>query len=562
MKTIRTLYGYPSTPGFLAKIFARCIEAFGRAWVSPPAKRRLKRERAVWTSLLLLAAAGPVSAERLMDNYEELRKSEEAYSSTLYFLDVIQDTAAEVGPREAAVIERPVPSADRGDVVRRVREAWEKKLSELPSPRLFIDTSSAEFQRAKQLTNVEELNQALSGPVTLELLEAITFERNPKLRELRESWRLACEKLARALYLDNILQQYKASSAAWGPAQASQETLPPFIEPPRPMLTLKGEVALQEILIEEKKFEIGVRDLMTELRQAYNENLYLLQAIRIARDSQTLLTDFESAARKKYEHHAASLLDVLKAQVELSKIGQELVTLEENHKTVLARLNTLVARSWDAPLGTPSDVVDVPLPLPLADIHALAIRERQEFHLLELQIKRMGLVAEVVSRATYPDPDAEIGPPGEDTVSPGAEAIATPAFDLRRDLKPVFWFGINDAPLLELYREIEILRQELAGMRDVHHHFDVSEALFRIDEARRQRDLHRTTLLSQASQSLDSARIAYQSGTASILDLLDAQRSWLDFNLAHHGFIRDYRMNFSKLEQLVGKRLTGPGIQK
>ena len=38
--------------------------------------------------------------------------------------------------------------------------------------------------------------------------------------------------------------------------------------------------------------------------------------------------------------------------------------------------------------------------------------------------------------------------------------------------------------------------------------------------------LYRTTILPQAEQSVDAARVGYRAGKAGFLELIDAQRAW------------------------------------
>lgn len=64
--------------------------------------------------------------------------------------------------------------------------------------------------------------------------------------------------------------------------------------------------------------------------------------------------------------------DVLKAQVELSRIVNELITLEQLKETAIARINALLNRHPDAPLGAPEEIDITELTVSLKELYEKA----------------------------------------------------------------------------------------------------------------------------------------------------------------------------------------------
>ena len=80
-------------------------------------------------------------------------------------------------------------------------------------------------------------------------------------------------------------------------------------------------------------------------------------------------------------------------------------------------------------------------------------------------------------------------------------------------------------------------------------------ALFKIDDATRRIRLYRDSLLPRASEALDLTLSAYRTGSATVLDLIDSERSLLEFQLSLWQACRDYSIGEAHIEHLVGKPL-------
>jgi outer membrane protein TolC len=65
-------------------------------------------------------------------------------------------------------------------------------------------------------------------------------------------------------------------------------------------------------------------------------------------------------------------------------------------------------------------------------------------------------------------------------------------------------------------------------------------------------ELYRTTLLPQAEQSLRVAEAAYQSDRIDFLNLLDSDRTLVDFRLEYFRNLAEYGKNVAHLERALG----------
>ena len=63
---------------------------------------------------------------------------------------------------------------------------------------------------------------------------------------------------------------------------------------------MKGQVITEDVLIAQKEFEIALRDLVTEIKLAYYDYLFVIEATRINEENQKLLQQMIAIAQTKF----------------------------------------------------------------------------------------------------------------------------------------------------------------------------------------------------------------------------------------------------------------------
>jgi outer membrane protein TolC len=88
----------------------------------------------------------------------------------------------------------------------------------------------------------------------------------------------------------------------------------------------------------------------------------------------------------------------------------------------------------------------------------------------------------------------------------------------------------------------------------------VRRAGFDYRDAQRKYDLYSHTLLPKARQLVKAREGAFRGGTASFLDLVDAQRVLLEFNLAVARARADRGKSLARIEALLGQSVTSSHV--
>ena len=87
----------------------------------------------------------------------------------------------------------------------------------------------------------------------------------------------------------------------------------------------------------------------------------------------------------------------------------------------------------------------------------------------------------------------------------------------------------------------------------------IQRVLYDYRDAERKIDLYRDTLVPKARQSLRSTEAAFRAGTSSFLDLIDAERTLLDFELSYERASTNRAQRLAELEKLVGRSIPRMG---
>ncbi|MHC4639946.1 MAG: TolC family protein [Planctomycetota bacterium] len=102
-----------------------------------------------------------------------------------------------------------------------------------------------------------------------------------------------------------------------------------------------------------QRYEAKKLKLFFEVKNTFYEYVYLAKAIEIARENLELIKDFEEVALTKYVGAAAGHPDIVRAQVELARLEDQLRTLEGLREPIVAQLNAVLNRKSSGLLPWP-----------------------------------------------------------------------------------------------------------------------------------------------------------------------------------------------------------------
>lgn len=84
---------------------------------------------------------------------------------------------------------------------------------------------------------------------------------------------------------------------------------------------------------------------------------------------------------------------------------------------------------------------------------------------------------------------------------------------------------------------------------------DLKMALYNFRDAERKIDLYRDTLVPKAEQQITVIQQAFAAGKTDFLDVIDAERTLLEFQLSFERALANHAQRLAKIEMLIGKEI-------
>lgn len=387
------------------------------------------------------------------------------------------------------------------------------------------------------------------------------LDNNPEITASEARWKMFTGRIAQARSLDDPMLMLKIQNGIISdPLDFSRDPMTQKVIGISQQLPfwgkrdLKAEVATKEAesyrwQVEERKLE-----LVRMVKETYWQIYMVDRSLQITERNIGIMDDFIALAETRYTVGQGAQQDVLRAQVEKSKMLDMLINQEQQRKSLVAALNTLLARPVDTPVGTISDPVVSALAFSAIDLQRLAEEQRPQFKSLAAQIDQGKAAHRLAERENYPDVNlsfeymqrnAAMEDEGLDMYSAGV-TFNLPVYRERRQAMR----AESSSAVSMAAAETNILRNSIAG--------GIADLLAQLERRLKLADLYRTGIIPQAEQALESTIISYRVGKADILMLLDSRVTLFNYERNYYESVADYHMNLAQLEALVGQDLSGP----
>jgi outer membrane protein TolC len=319
--------------------------------------------------------------------------------------------------------------------------------------------------------------------------------------------------------------------------------------PGRGKRDLRVAIAEKDVALARNDVAIRTRQIVNDVKQAYALLFIARKATEVHLASVDLLRQIADVSQAKYATGRISQQDVLKPVVELSKLHGDLLMFQEQAGLAAARLNVLMARPPEAPIGALTEPTEQTLLPASTELQRLALDRQPELQRMRVEVGRAE--AEVASAKQEYKPDFTVQGgyllmPGQTDAWLGRVGITWPRAPWSRDK--------ISAHIKEQIASSETAKARERAMQNMVR-LAVQEAYVRAKSAQDRAALLRTTILPQAQQTLDVSRIAYQSDRLDFQAVIDNQRMLLDAQLGYVRALSEFEQATADLERAIGADL-------
>ena len=419
-----------------------------------------------------------------------------------------------------------------------------------------------EYYRVESVTYSEEQGSSPAAEMPLiddgsTLSDYLVYAalHNPGLEAAFNDWKAALEEIRQVRSLPDPRFTYvyyvEAVETRVGPQEQSFALAQTF--PWLGKLQRRGDVAYEASEAAREMYEAEKLRLFYRVKHAYYELYYLDRSISVTRDNIRLVSNLEAVARGKYETGGIPYAAVVKAQVELGKLEDHLTTLEDLRGPVAARLNTALGRSPDSNLPEPGPVDMEEVAFTDAEILGMLEDRNPELLALGFMTAREEAAMSLAKHSYVPDITlgARVIQTGE-ALDPAMPESGKDAVMATLSLNLPIWVGKYRAAQKEAQARHHASAKRLED-RENQLLTDLKMALFHFRSAERKIDLYGDSLVPKAEQSVSASQRAFSADRADFFDLVEAQRTLLEFQLSYERALADRAQKLAEIEMLVGR---------
>src|SRR5256884_2628586 len=383
------------------------------------------------------------------------------------------------------------------------------------------------------------------------------LENNPAIKEAENRWSAAIQRVRQAYAWDD-------------PRVAGESRVRRFVDvPPNAFMDqtlgieqlipitgknlVRGRVAAAEAFSALQEARRAQLDVIAKARATYFQLANAYDQLEINSKNLTSLKQITDISRSRYEAGLETAANALIAETDYSKLQETRRDLERNLSDAQSQLNTVMNRDAFAPLGPPAAATLNEASLSVTKLHAITLAQRPEVQIARAKIDGEKSKLQLAHRAWIPDPALMVkGQRYNDAAEAVSELDAGVSFTIPWVNPAKYAAGVREARAniaateqgleREQKEALRLLRDQLAKIETFHHHVE----------------LFRDKLVPQAQQAFEATRLSYESGTATFLDWISAQRNLRDIEAMGREHLTHYQIAVAELEAVIGADIYSP----
>jgi len=322
---------------------------------------------------------------------------------------------------------------------------------------------------------------------------------------------------------------------------------------------LMKEMASKEAEAVSTEIQGKIHQIIKDVKTAYYDLSHNYRTTEVTQRNKRILEDFAKIAEARYSVGEGIQQDVFKAHVEVFKMVDDLIMLGQRKRALEAKLNALLNRPPETPMGEPEEVVLRKFPFTIEELQKMALEMNPTLKGMKKMIEAKEKAHALAKREYYPDFNFKFAY-GQRDNSPDMR---------RRDMLtgmvemniPIFYKSKQGRKVAETKAEILATEAQYRAMKN-EVLFMITDMASMIQRGERQIELYKTGILPQTSLQINSALSSYRVNKADFMTLLDSQMTLYKYELEYHQALTEYEKNVAGLGAAIGKQILERGENK
>ncbi len=310
-------------------------------------------------------------------------------------------------------------------------------------------------------------------------------------------------------------------------------------------LRLRGEIARRKADTLQQQADAVRRAVVENVKTAYFRLGYVQQTLSILERDEKLLDQIEKIAEARYRVGQGNQQDVLKAQLQQTKLLRDATQYRQQMQTLQAQLKQLLNRPQNSADITTGKLTETPLPFSSDDLLSAVRTGNPAVGAHHEMVQDRSLQVELARKDFYPDFNVQYL--YQHTASPFPErymlsvGVKIPIYRSRRQRPEV---AEAAEQLNSARRAYEAQVQQT--------YFEVRDQYLVADSDSKVLRIYREGLIPQATASFHAGLAAYQSAQQDFQTLLDSFLDVFNLDVEYWHTLAEHETALARLEQLTG----------
>lgn len=313
-------------------------------------------------------------------------------------------------------------------------------------------------------------------------------------------------------------------------------------------LRLRGEIARRRADTLRQQTEAVRRNVVQQLKSAYFRLAYVQETLAILDKDAGLLDQVEKIAEARYRVGQGNQQDVLKAQLEKTRLLTQATQYRQQWDSLEAQLKQILNRPQDSPDITPEKLAETPLPFSADDLLSAVRTGNPDVGAQHEMVQDRSLQVELARKDFYPDFNVQY-----------MYEHTGQRFPERYSLS----FGMS-LPIHRSRRqrpEVAEAAEQLNSARRAYEaqvqqtYFEVRDQYLVADSDSKVLKIYREGLIPQAAATFRAGLAAYQSAQEDFQTLLDSFLDVLNLDIEYWRTLAEHETALARLQQLTGVQI-------
>jgi len=397
-------------------------------------------------------------------------------------------------------------------------------------------------------------SEAQRARISLGEVTSIVLANNPAIQQALRRWSAAKARVTQEAAWDDL--KVGGSSRAARFVDIAPNTFTDQILSVEQVIPLTGKnlararAAAADALVIYEQARREQLDVVAKTRASYFRLLNANAQLELNRQNLTSLRQIAEISRSRYEVGKANAAEPLAGEVEASKLLESEQDILRNISAEQSQLNVLMNRDAFAPLGQPEETKIRSTAPSMEQARALALANRPEIKIAQAKIDMEKSRVDLSRRNWIPDPAIKVEAQRyNDSRQAASELDAGVSFTVPWVNPGKYSAAVREAKenLAAAEHGLDQTNAESLGL--------LRNALEKVHTAKHHVELFKEKLVPQARQAFEANQFAYETGTASFLEWITAQRNLRDLEAMGQQHVADYYAALADLEAVIGTDL-------